>query len=752
MRSQGAGSPSRRAQLEHLALDRAHRRARLARAATRPAPAQAPLASTTASARSSSPAAVRTPARRSPSTDAVDHLGAGAQLGRRPRAAPRPGRAPAPAGRSTASPAAWTPPCEARESGPARARGSGAAPATRPRGRARAAGRGRGAAAPPRRGRARRAARRSPRDTRSPRRSPPPARRRSPARARPQRASSPAARGSPKVSSPTGASIPAATSRRPGRRLGALQHRHPRAAPRRAPGAGEADHAATDEHRVETALLGQTVASAGITRIRFRRSVASVPPSQPSRAPVRVEVTPLPAANGGATSRQGHNREMSFAPPEGERTAAARAAAHRAPLLRLRRAARRRRSRSAAARGARRRRRHRPAAREGARDERRSNARPSPSAASATPISALFIVNDDPDLARACDADGVHVGQDDTSAEEARELLGPDAIIGLSTHSEEQIAAAAERAGRLHQRRPGLGDADQAGASGGRPRAGRARGGARGAPVLRDRRDRRPQRRPRSSPPAPAGCAWCGRSATPPTPAPRPRRCGAPSSRRRAECSPRRAARPAGALERRRARWLRSARSASERGGRRDRASGWTRGYAKAEERNQAAREALVPLAEGERPTVVTVGAVLAGLVALSIVVGYARRGQGQRRTTRSWPRCWRPALIMGVMAWGHVAGALLGRARLPAAARLPHLQRRLRPHGADATSVAQFARDARPCSPSPARSSTAWSRRWRGSRCRSGCRRDVSAYPAGVCKPVGWPTRSRFYRLKIDA
>jgi thiamine-phosphate pyrophosphorylase len=59
--------------------------------------------------------------------------------------------------------------------------------------------------------------------------------------------------------------------------------------------------------------------------------------------------------------------------------------------------------------------------------------------------SALFIVNDDPDLARSCDADGVHVGQDDVSAEEARELLGPDAIVGLSTHSEEQIAAANER-------------------------------------------------------------------------------------------------------------------------------------------------------------------------------------------------------------------------------------------------------------------------------------------------------------------
>lgn len=60
-------------------------------------------------------------------------------------------------------------------------------------------------------------------------------------------------------------------------------------------------------------------------------------------------------------------------------------------------------------------------------------------------FSALFILNDDPELARICDADGVHVGQDDVSAEQAREVLGPDAIVGLSTHSQEQIAAAAER-------------------------------------------------------------------------------------------------------------------------------------------------------------------------------------------------------------------------------------------------------------------------------------------------------------------
>ena len=56
--------------------------------------------------------------------------------------------------------------------------------------------------------------------------------------------------------------------------------------------------------------------------------------------------------------------------------------------------------------------------------------------------SALFIVNDDPELARACDADGVHVGQDDAAVTEAREVLGPDAIIGLSTHTTDQILEA----------------------------------------------------------------------------------------------------------------------------------------------------------------------------------------------------------------------------------------------------------------------------------------------------------------------
>jgi thiamine-phosphate pyrophosphorylase len=57
--------------------------------------------------------------------------------------------------------------------------------------------------------------------------------------------------------------------------------------------------------------------------------------------------------------------------------------------------------------------------------------------------SALFIVNDDPYLARECGADGVHLGQDDMPVEDARVILGPEAIVGLSTHSQEQLAASA---------------------------------------------------------------------------------------------------------------------------------------------------------------------------------------------------------------------------------------------------------------------------------------------------------------------
>jgi thiamine-phosphate pyrophosphorylase len=55
---------------------------------------------------------------------------------------------------------------------------------------------------------------------------------------------------------------------------------------------------------------------------------------------------------------------------------------------------------------------------------------------------ALFLLNDRPDLVPAAEADGVHVGQDDMPVEDARAIVGPDRIVGLSTHTPEQVDAA----------------------------------------------------------------------------------------------------------------------------------------------------------------------------------------------------------------------------------------------------------------------------------------------------------------------
>jgi thiamine-phosphate pyrophosphorylase len=55
---------------------------------------------------------------------------------------------------------------------------------------------------------------------------------------------------------------------------------------------------------------------------------------------------------------------------------------------------------------------------------------------------ATFIVNDRADVASACGADGVHLGQDDVPITAARAMLGPDKIIGFSTHNETQLGAA----------------------------------------------------------------------------------------------------------------------------------------------------------------------------------------------------------------------------------------------------------------------------------------------------------------------
>ncbi len=55
----------------------------------------------------------------------------------------------------------------------------------------------------------------------------------------------------------------------------------------------------------------------------------------------------------------------------------------------------------------------------------------------------LFFLNDRPDLARLARADGVHVGQDDVSAQDARSILDPGALVGVSTHTLGQARAAA---------------------------------------------------------------------------------------------------------------------------------------------------------------------------------------------------------------------------------------------------------------------------------------------------------------------
>lgn len=75
-------------------------------------------------------------------------------------------------------------------------------------------------------------------------------------------------------------------------------------------------------------------------------------------------------------------------------------------------------------------------------------------------------------------------------------------------------------------------------------------------------------------------------------------------------------------------------------------------GYARAEQRNRETRAALEPLAEGQRPLVVTIGAAVAALVAASIVVGYVAGVQVEGGRPH-FAQVLAPALLMGAMAWG---------------------------------------------------------------------------------------------------
>ena len=123
------------------------------------------------------------------------------------------------------------------------------------------------------------------------------------------------------------------------------------------------------------------------------------------------------------------------------------------------------------------------------RDGRASRAKP------VTQAGALFVLNDRPDLAQRAGADGVHVGQDDLSVAAARSVIGPDRLIGVSTHAPDQLAAAAE-AGADYA---GVGPVRETPTKPGRPAVGleyvRRSRDALADPVLCDRRDRRRARR-----------------------------------------------------------------------------------------------------------------------------------------------------------------------------------------------------------------------------------------------------------------
>jgi thiamine-phosphate pyrophosphorylase len=81
---------------------------------------------------------------------------------------------------------------------------------------------------------------------------------------------------------------------------------------------------------------------------------------------------------------------------------------------------------------------------------------------------ALLIVNDRPDLVDAIEADGVHIGQDDAPVDRARVVVGRDRLIGLSTHTPEQI----DRANRADVDYIGVGPVHATPTKPGRPAVG----------------------------------------------------------------------------------------------------------------------------------------------------------------------------------------------------------------------------------------------------------------------------------------
>ncbi len=258
---------------------------------------------------------------------------------------------------------------------------------------------------------------------------------------------------------------------------------------------------------------------------------------------------------------------------------------------------------------------------------------------------ALFILNDHPDLVAACGADGVHVGQDDAPVAEARAAAGPEALVGLSTHSPEQIDAACAAEGDARPDQISVGPVWETPTKEGRP--------ATGLELIRHAAEH-------------ATIPWFAIGGIDPdnvgevvaagaerVVVVRAIRDAADPEAAAARCRlPRTRAEDAEVADRERKRAAR--RKRKERGVHRqqDLAERREQMAAEAEEKNQAAREALEPLEEDERPLVVTIGAVISALVCLSIVIGYAAGVEidGERPNIL---QVIAPLVIFGVMAWG---------------------------------------------------------------------------------------------------
>ena len=136
---------------------------------------------------------------------------------------------------------------------------------------------------------------------------------------------------------------------------------------------------------------------------------------------------------------------------------------------------------------------------------------------------ALLAVNDRADIARAAGADVLHLGQDDLPLPIARDIVGPQTLIGRSTHDARSgrrrgcrsrwTTSASARAGR-RPTKPGRPAPVSTWSASGRI-------GRDGQAVVRDRRHRRSSGCPRCSTRVRAASSWCGRSRRPTIRAPR---------------------------------------------------------------------------------------------------------------------------------------------------------------------------------------------------------------------------------------